>query len=173
MQVVHRDVNHEKLFSGQLPTPTSIVIGLVDNRAFNGDQARNPFNCRHFDLSEIAVYLGGEQQHAVRPIEPNFADGQYIRGCNTVFAGTGKLGADEGLFIDREDCANGYALYPFYPTADLGEDDHFNLLRQRNVRLTLKFANALAATVTVVAYAEFENVIEIDRDRNVVFDFGV
>jgi len=27
--------------------------------------------------------------------------------------------------------------------------------------------------VTVVAYAEFENVIEIDRDRNVVFDFGV
>jgi len=27
--------------------------------------------------------------------------------------------------------------------------------------------------VTVVAYAEFENVIEIDRNRNVVFDFGV
>ena len=28
-------------------------------------------------------------------------------------------------------------------------------------------------TVTAVAYAEFENVIEVDRDRNVVFDFGV
>jgi len=27
--------------------------------------------------------------------------------------------------------------------------------------------------LTVVAYAEFENVIEVDRDRNVVFDFGV
>jgi len=25
----------------------------------------------------------------------------------------------------------------------------------------------------VVAYAEFENVIEVDRDRNVIFDFGV
>jgi len=41
------------------------------------------------------------------------------------------------------------------------------------VRLALKFAQALPQTVTVVAYAEFENVIEIDRDRNVVFDFGV
>jgi len=119
------------------------------------------------------VYLDGQQQHAVRPIEQNFADGQYIRAYNTVFAGTGKLGADEGLFIDREDYASGYALYAFDLTADLGEDDHFSLLRQGNVRLTLKFANALAATVTVVAYAEFENVIEIDRDRNVVFDFGV
>ena len=41
------------------------------------------------------------------------------------------------------------------------------------MRLALKFAQALPQTVTVVAYAEFENVIQIDRDRNVVFDFGV
>ena len=46
-------------------------------------------------------------------------------------------------------------------------------MRQGSVRLALKFANALAATVSVVAYAEFENVIEVDRDRNIVFDFGV
>jgi len=38
----YRNVNHEKLFSGQLPT--RIVIDLVDNRAFNGDRERNPFN---------------------------------------------------------------------------------------------------------------------------------
>ena len=47
-----------------------------------------------------------------------------------------------------------------------------SLLRQGSVRLALKFAQALPQTVTVVAYAEFENVTEIDRDRNVVFDFG-
>ena len=165
------DVNHEKLFSGQLPA--RIVVGLVDNRAFNGNRALNPFNFQHFNLHEIALYLDGQQQHAVRPIEPNFADGQYIRAYNTMFAGTGKFGADEGLYITREDYGNGYALYAFDLTADLGEDDHFSLVRQGSVRLTLKFRLALQATVTVIAYAEFENVIEIDRDRNVVFDFGV
>ena len=167
----YRDVNHEKLFSGQLPT--RIVIGLVQNAAFNGDKSSNPFDFKHFGLNEIALYLDGQQQHALRPIEPNFAAGQYIRAYNTLFAGTGKLGADEGLFIDRNDFGNGYTLYAFDLTADLGEDDHFSLVRQGSVRLALKFSDALASTVTVIAYAEFENVIEIDRDRNVVFDFGV
>ena len=49
----------------------------------------------------------------------------------------------------------------------------FSLVRQGSVRLALKFAVALADTATVIAYAEFENVIEVDRDRNVIFDFGV
>ena len=80
---------------------------------------------------------------------------------------------DEGLHISREDYADGYALYAFDLIADLGEDDHFSLVRQGNVRLALKFADALPETISMVAYAEFENVIEVDRDRNVIFDFGV
>ena len=51
--------------------------------------------------------------------------------------------------------------------ADLGEEDHFSLIRQGSVRLSLKFSAALANTVTAVAYAEFENVIEVDRDFGV------
>jgi len=36
------DLTHDKLFSGQLPT--RIVVGLVNNQAFNGDLGSNPFN---------------------------------------------------------------------------------------------------------------------------------
>ena len=164
------NMNHEKLFSRQLPT--HIVIGLVDNRACNGSRERNPFNFAHFNLHEIGLYLDGQQQHALRPIQPNVATVEYIRAYNTIFAGTGKLGADEGLFITRDEYANGYSLYAFDLTADLGKDDHFSLVRQSSVRLALKFSQAPEATVTVIAYAELENVIEIDRNRNVVFDFG-
>ena len=35
-----------------------------------------------------------------------------------------------------------------------------------------KVWNSAPNTVTVVAYAEFENVIEIDRNSNIVYDFG-
>jgi len=56
-------------------------------------------------------------------------------------------------------------LYAFDLSPDLGEDDDFNLTRQGGVRLDLKFADGLPNTVTVIAYAEFENVIEIDRNR--------
>jgi len=56
---------------------------------------------------------------------------------------------------------------------DLAEQDHFNLLKQGSVRLVLKFRVALPENVSVIAYAEFENIIEIDRNRNVIYDFSV
>jgi hypothetical protein len=161
------DACHEKLFSGQLPT--RIVIGCVDNAAFNGAVGRNPFNFKHFSLNEIAVYLDGHQQ-AIKPMQTNFAAGQFM--YMGMFAGSGKLYRDEGNAISRSDFANGYVLYAFDLSPDLAEEGHFNLVKQGGVRLSLKFGTALPNTVTVVAYAEFENVIEIDRSRNVVFDFG-
>ena len=46
------------------------------------------------------------------------------------------------------------------------------MAKQGTVRVELKFGAALPNTVTVVAYAKFENVIEIDRKRNVIYYFG-
>ena len=165
-----RDISHEKLFSGQLPT--RLVVGLVTNQAFNGHRERNPFNFHHFNVTEISLYLDGQQQAGIKPMELNYADSQYIRAYSTLFSGTGKICRDEGIAIDQNDYASGYALYTFDLTADLGDEENFNLMRQGSVRLVLKFGEALDTTVTVVAYAEFENVIEIDRNRNVIYDFG-
>ena len=103
----------------------------------------------------------------------NFAAHQFIHAYLGLFTGTGKENRDEGNGISRWDFENGYALYAFDLSPDLGDDDHFNLAKQGGVRVDLKFRDALPNTVTVVAYAEFENVIEIDRNRNVVFDFGL
>jgi len=64
-------------------------------------------------------------------------------------------------------------LYACDLSTGLGEDDHFNLVRQGNVCLALKFADPLEETISVVDCTEFENVIEVDTDRNVIFDFGV
>jgi len=93
------DVTHEKLFSGQLPS--RVVVGLVSNRAFNGHAQSNPFNFQHFNLSEIALYLDSQQQHAIRPIQPDYEHGLYRRAYDSLFAGTGKLCKDEGLYKSR------------------------------------------------------------------------
>ena len=167
----YRDVTYEKLVSGQLPT--RLVVGLVDNTAFNGSRDHNPFNFQHYSLSEISVYLDGQQQHTLKPIQPNFEAKQYVRAYQSLFSGTCKVNRDEGNQISRDDFDKGYGLYAFDLTADLAEDDHFNLVRQGNLRLALKFAEALPNPVTVIAFAEFDNVIELDRDRNVLLDFGV
>jgi hypothetical protein len=147
------DVSHGKLFSGQLLT--RLIVGLIDNRAYNGDREINPFNFRHVSLTEIGIYLDG-QLYGLKPLKLDFAVG--------LFGGTNKINRDEGNGISRTDFSNGYALYAYDLTPDLVEDDHVNLTRQGTVRLNLKFGAALAQTITVVAYLEFENLIEIDRN---------
>jgi len=84
----------------------------------------------------------------------------------------GKVFKDEGNGLDRTSFSKGYALYAFNLTPDLREDDHFNLTKQGSVRLLLKFDDVLTENVSVIAYAEFQNVVEIDRNRNVIYDFA-
>ena len=163
------DISNEKLFTGQLPV--RLVLGCVDNRAFNGDFARNPFNFQTFSLTQLAVYLDG-QLHGIKPLQLDYGSGQYVTAFTSLFSGTDKDNRDEGNDINRSDFANGYAFYAFDLTPDQSEADHFNLSRQGTVRIDMKFGVALANTITVLAYAEFENIIEIDRNRNVVFDFN-
>jgi len=68
-------------------------------------------------------------------MELNYNIRHYIRAYNTLFSRTGK---DEGIDIDRSDYMNGYALYAFDLTADLGDEESFNLSRLENVRFVLK-----------------------------------
>ena len=162
------DCTQENLFSGQLPT--RLVLGCVDNAAFNGDYGKNPFNFKHFSLSQLKVYLDGQQQN-IRPLDLNFESNHYINAYMTLYTGTGKQFMDEGNQIQRDDFSRGYAIYAFDLTPDLAEDDHFNLIKDGNVRVDMKFAAALPNTMNVIVYAEFENIIEIDRSRNVIFDY--
>jgi len=163
------NVSHEKLFTGQLPS--RLVVGLVRNDAFNGVIGRNPFNFQHFDLNKISMYVDGQQQHSIKPLNPDFANGCYVSSYLNLFSGTGKINKDDGNNIDREEYASGYTLYAFDLSPDLAEDDHFNLQHNGGLRLVLKFSAALPVTVSVIAYAEFENVIEGDRNRNIIYDF--
>src|SRR6218665_1134437 len=121
-------------------------------------------------LTQLKVYLDG-QQHSVKPLEIYFATRQYINAYASLFTGTGKWKRDEGNLFSREDFASGYALYAFDPTADQCEGENCNLVRQGNVRVDLKFSAALANTINVIAFAEFDNILEIDRSRNVLFDY--
>ena len=89
-----------------------------------------------------------------------------------MYTGTGRLFHDEGLFINRTEFANGYALYAFDLSPDLTDDQKFDQLRTGSVRLQLRFANSLPVPVTLIVYAEYQNMIEIDKNRNIIYDFS-
>ena len=142
----------------------------MDVESFNGAIARNPFNFQNYGLNEIAVYLDGQQAQSVRVLRPDYVNRQYVDAYMSLFAGTNKINRDEGNYISREDYPLRYSLYAYDLSPDLAENDHFNLVRQGNVRLVLKFAEALQCAVTTIVYAEFDSIIEVDRDRNIIYN---
>jgi hypothetical protein len=46
------------------------------------------------------------------------------------------------------------------------------LIKEGNLRVEIHFTEALTTTINVIVYAEFDNVIEIDRNRHVLFDYS-
>jgi hypothetical protein len=63
-------------------------------------------------------------------------------------------------------------LFGFDLTHDMSEVGAFQLLKQGNLRVEIHFAEALTATINVIMYAEFDNVIEIDRNRQVLLELA-
>ena len=161
--------NQENLFLGQLPK--RLVVGMVENAAFNGSFQKNAYNFRHYDLNFLALYADGQQIPA-KPLQPNFDRNKAVRSYLSLFSGTGMLYQDEGNNIDRDEYMQGFTLFAFDLTPDLNDGGHFNLVKQGNLRLELHFAKPLPDTICVIVYAEFDNIIEVDRSRNVIFDYA-
>ena len=81
------------------------------------------------------------------------------------------MGYDRGNQISLEEYSKGFTLFAFDLTPDLDEGSHFHLVKQGNLRLELHFKTGLPQTINVIVYAEFD-VIEIDKARNVLFDYS-
>ena len=88
-----------------------------------------------------------------------------MEGYWSLLQTAGKVLKDADIDISREDYANGYMLFGCDLTSDMGKDDHFNLINRGSSRLSIKFGEALPQIVNVIIYAEFQNVLEIDRKK--------
>ena len=123
-------------------------------------------------MTNLKLSIDGQEQN-IRPLKFNFAENHYIQGYMSLFAATGKQFRDDGIDIKREEYAQGYAITAFDLTSDMSADDgYFSLVKNGSVRVEMNFAQALPNTVNLISMAEFENLIEIDKNGNVIFDYS-
>ena len=73
--------------------------------------------------------------------------------------------------MTRDDFGKGYTFFGFDLTPDACDGGCFHLVRKGNLRIEIHFAAALAQTMNVVIYGEFEDVLEIDKGRKVIYDY--
>ena len=137
------------LFLGTLPK--RLILWCIDNDAYNGEYSKNPFNAKNNAINFLAIYVDRRQVPA-KPLQPNFETGSYIRSYVNLFSATGKQAQDD---LTPDGCDGGC----------------FHLTRKGNLRIEMHFATVLEHTVDVVVNGEFEAVLEIDKGRNIIYNY--
>lgn len=162
----------DNIVIGQLPN--LLIFGMIDNDAYTGNLAKNPYNFKHNNITRFNLSVNGVQIPN-QPIEFDYSKESSpisTRGYITLFKGTGIHYFDKGHQISKKFFDNGCFLLAFDLTTDLSYNSTCaNLLNQGTVRIEGRFREALKNTVTCIVYAEYDGRIEIDKDRNVHTSF--
>ena len=156
----------DNTFLGEIPK--RIAVCMMDNDSYNGSYKKNAFNFQHHNLTQIGISVNGEEV-PFKPLKLNFDKKLFVTAYNTLFSGAGKLHGNSGSIIKREDYSEGYTIIvPDLTPLEFG--DNFDLKEEGTLSIDLVFKSPLAATISVLVYAEYDNVIEIDSNRNVIKD---
>ena len=115
--------------------------------------------------------MDGQNVQNIKPLKIDFDNRQFFPAYSALFTGTVRLFHDEGLMVDRLDYPDGYSIYCFDLSPDLTDDQKFDHVQTGSVRLQLKFSQQLQQPITLIIYAEYQNLLEIDFNRNIVYDF--
>ena len=161
---------HQTLFSGQLPR--RIVFGCVEGDAYRGNIKKSPFIFKNFGIRDVRVTCGG-QTFPLQPLNVDFKNNLYINAYNQLFEALDLARDNKGNGINRSDFKNTHCIFAFDLTPDEDDNGHWDLIRDGTTSIDIKFSEKLPDSgVQIVVYAEFDNLLLIDKDRNVFFDYS-
>lgn len=160
----------DDLFLGKMPK--HIIIGMVETTAYHGDSKKNPFNFQHFNINEIGLYKDG-MPYPCPVTKMDFTNNMYAEVYHNFMKSLGSAYANNVPTINKDEFKSGFTLFSYDMSPDQsGSVQAASMLNMNsNIRLELKFNTVLPSNVTLLVYAEFENVMEISKDRNVTVDF--
>ena len=95
----------------------------------------------------------------------HFSSGKYLMGYLSLFQGTDTVYSNNSMGITTENYKNGHTIYAF----DLETNSvpgEMTLIKNGEVGVEIKLSEACTTAVTLVAYFEYQDMIEIDWEMN-------
>lgn len=150
--------------------PNRIVVGMVNNQAYNGHMPFNPFQFKNYNIISADITVDSKSVFG-KPLKMNMRGGQYLQAYWTLMTSLGYSFRDDGCQVNRDEFNGGYFLVcaDLSPTLCNGQYD--DPIKSGNLDIDLTFGAGLPETISVIVYMEFNNTISINSSRKAVKNF--
>jgi len=157
------------LFSEQVPR--RVVVGLLSNDRYIGNKNLSPFKFMPFDVRELTLYANG-RTYPSNLYNLDYANGKYTRAFHDTCEAMGFANSVESNGINLKKFKEGWCVYVFNLT-NSGEDNPcFDLITEGSCNINIKFSQPVpAGGIVLIAMAERDSLLFIDRNRSVVSDY--
>ena len=162
--------NIDYAVSGQLPR--RILLALVSNDAQNGTMASNPYYFHHHNLNYLVANVNGESFPNI-PYTPDFSKGECLREYIELYRALGQLNPNPTTEISFDEFKKGYTIFAINLAPDFSDgcDGHLSPIKRGNINIDMRFSTATAQVLSALIFCESDNMIQIDKDRNVTTDY--
>jgi hypothetical protein len=158
------------LVIGQLPKV--MFFGIVPSEGFGGVYNKTPFNFHHFHISTLSAEFDG-QLYPTRGYELDFNEGLHLPAYEGLLDTLERLNEPAGeVPFNRLQYADGFTIYGFDFTPGHTGRGSLSLIKQGNLNVNMRFEKSLPEGAVCIAMLVFDNIIEINNNRQVIFDFA-
>ncbi|XP_078368300.1 uncharacterized protein F54H12.2-like [Oculina patagonica] len=159
------------LFQGRIPN--RLIVGMVLSEAFNGAVGLDPFCFQKFGLQSIRQLVRAEE-YPYETLELVHNNGtKDLRGYFRFLQASGALCKHKGNMARSTDWGHGKncTLFMFDNSANgCADSPVMNPKQSGDVQIVLNFGAAPGVNITIILYGEFENLLEIDKNKAVLYD---
>ena len=147
-------------FSGKVPK--LFMFGIVENAAFNGSRAKNPFYYRNLNINETRIYIDGVP--VIPTLHTDFAN-HFQEGFLQILKATGEKRC---LLNSQTWAIHNMWAFDLSPKG-MNALHEFHSARSGNLRIELFFGAASAGSpFTIIMYGLMDSTSEIDSFNNVI-----
>ena len=149
--------------------PSRVIVAFIYTKQMDGDFTFNPFNLRNLEIKELSLKVASRPSPYSAPLEFDFSADDYIEGYMGLFRNIREAPND----ITYNDYKNGNTVFAFDLTPDLCDGDFLNISKDGSLQLSITLKKSIDESITAIFYLEFDNLIEINENRKVSYDYKV
>lgn len=147
--------------------PRSLIFGFVDSKAFDGNVDANPFCFSNMGIKYFNLKINGEPVVG-NVFQPDFETSKCIREYRWFMDNCGILHENETNGITFEEFKSNTCFWVFDLSPDLCNSFHRHESNTGYIDLDIAFKANLTNNITMIAYSSFNELVLIDKERNVI-----